>query len=418
MSRLRILAVALLLPMTNLQLFAQQTAGSPVKLVATLRGHTRSIQQIKFSHSGEIIATGSNEGTIRLWRTGTGESLGTITGDQNLAVSNMSWSSDDRWLAIEYQGKKVSELAVWDVSSGPTPIIRERVEDIYLFEWSPNGHTFLTVEQNQKISIWDFDSKPLTHTLSSAFASDKPFTVYFVADGQRILMKSGDGPFQLWDVATGKLVNTYPGNAYISGWYPSRYNRFLISSDVNIYETGTGRLLTSTSGGSKAISFSPDGKTVLTVSYDDPEKWRHRQSYLSIQKTVGGEELSAFRVPEGISRIFWSPDGKTMAIMALEFNTRLIDVATGRENGRLPYGICWPWTPFGSDGCEDIKFSADGKMLLKEKEPIKLWDAKTVSLIQVLQAAHLPAVFSPTDGQLLATRSKDKKSVLLWRLER
>ena len=72
----------------------------------------------------------------------------------------------------------------------------------------------------------------------------------------------------------------------------------------------------------------------------------------------------------------------------------------------------------GSDGCEPIKFSADGAVLLKEIEPIKLWDTKTVSIIAVLKSAHLPAVFSPTNSQLLATRSEDKKSVLLWRLKR
>jgi WD40 repeat protein len=128
--------------------------------------------------------------------------------------------------------------------------------------------------------------------------------------------------------------------------------------------------------------------------------------------------LLAFQVPESIREIIWSPDGKRMAIVGLTFNTRLIDAATGRENGQLPYGNCWPWTLIGSDGCEPIKFSADGEMLLKGKEPIKIWDAKTVSLIKVLKAARLPAVFSPTNGQLSATRSEDKKSVLLWRLQR
>jgi WD40 repeat protein len=130
------------------------------------------------------------------------------------------------------------------------------------------------------------------------------------------------------------------------------------------------------------------------------------------------EELIPFQIPEGIHDIVWSPDGKTLAIIGLEFHPRVIDAMTGREYGRLPYGNCWPWTMCGSDGCEPIKFSADGELLLKAKQPIKVWDTKTVSLIAVLKGARLPAVFSPTDGQLLATRSEDKKSVLLWRLKR
>lgn len=422
MKRSRILAVALLLSITH-QLVAQQTPGSSAEVVATLRGHTKSILQIEFSHSGDIVASSSRDGTVRLWTTVTGESLVTIAVDPDSEISNMNWSSDDRRLAITYRSKKSWQLVVWDVPNGQ-PIISRRFQDISLLECSPDGRTFLTLDHELKLQIWDVNSKQLTHTLTPALTTTESYTVSFVANGQRILTASAGKAIQLWDVSTGKLLDTYPANTN-DPYFPRKNpplvsldKGFLVSGDVNIYGTDRGRLLTSIPGESIPISFSPDGKTVLTVSYDPAEKWRHRQSYLSSRKIDDGEELMAFQVPEGIFKIFWSPDGKTMAIMGLEFSPRVIDAVTGRENGRLPYGNCWPWTMFGSDGCELLKFNADGAVLLRQKEPIKLWDARTVSLITVLKAAHLPAVFSPTNGQLLATRSEDKKSVLLWRLKR
>ena len=423
MNRSKILAVALLLAITSSQLSAQQTLVSSAEVVATFRGHTKNISQIEFSHSGEIVASSSRDGTVRLWTTVTGESLATIAGDQNSEISSVSWSSDDRRLAITYRSKKFWKLTVWDVL-GQRPIINQQFQDISLLEFSPDGRTFLVLDQRLKLQIWDVDSKQLTHTLTPALTSTEPFTVSFVAEGQRILTASEGKATQLWDVATGKLIDTYPANTYDP--YSPRHDvplvsldkRFLVSGDVNIYETSTGRLRTLITGGSSPISFSPDGQSVLTISYDVNEKRRHRQSYLSRRKIDGGQELTAFQVPEGIFKIFWSPDAKTMAIMGLEFHPRVIDAVTGREYGRLPYRNCWPWTMCGSDGCEPIKFSADGAVLLKEKEPIKLWDTKTISLIAVLKAAHSPAVFSPTNSQLLATRSEDKKSVLLWRFKR
>ena len=421
MNRSGILAVALLLSITP-QLTAQQTPGSSVEVVAMLRGHTKSILQIEFSHSGEIVASSSRDGTVRLWTTVTGESLVTIAGDQNSEISNMNWSNDDRRLTITYQSKKSWKLTVWDVPTGQ-PIISQSFPDIILLECSPDGRTFSTLDHEFKLQIWDVDSKQLTHTLTPALILTESFTVSFVANGQRIVTASAGKMIQLWDVATGKLIDTFPAHTYDS-LYPTRVplvsldKRFLLSGDVNVYETGTGRLLSSITGGKSPISFSPDGKTVLTVSYDPYEKSRHRQSYLSNRKIDNGELLTAFQVPEGIHEIFWSPDGKTMAIMGLEFHPRVIDAVTGREYGRLPFGNCWPWTMCGSDGCEPLKFSADGAVLLRRKEPIKLWDTRTVTLITVLKAAHLPAVFSPTNAQLLATRSEDKKSVLLWRLKR
>jgi len=413
--------VALLLSVTP-QLVAQQTRTSSAEVVAVLSGHTKSILQIEFSHSGEIVASSSRDGTVRLWTTATGASLVTIAGDRDSEISNMNWSSDDRRLAITYRGKKFWKLAVWDVPTSQ-PIISQRFPNIVLLECSPGVRTFLTLDHELKLQIWDVNSKQLTHTLTPALTAKEPFTVSFVANGQRILTASAGKAIQLWDVLTGTLIDTYPANTYGSS-YPrddvpllSWDKRFLLSGDVNIYDTDTGRSLPSVTEGKRPISFSPDGKTVLIVSFDNVEKSRHRQSYLSNRKIDDGEALVAFQVPEGIEEIFWSPDGKMMAIMGLEFDTRVIDAVTGREYGRLPYGNCWPWTMCGSDGCEPIKFSADGAVLLKEKEPLKLWDTGTVSLITVLKAAHLPAVFSPTDGQLLATRSKDKKSVLLWRLK-
>ena len=423
MSLLRILAVALLLP---IQLLAAEAANSSVELVATLRGHTKTIENVEFSHRGEIVATSSNDKTVRLWSTVTGQHLGTIVGDRDLEVFKLSWSNDDRRLAITYSGKKSREVALWEIPPGQSPVMGRRFEATLLFEWSPNGLTFLTLDHQLNVKVWDASSGRVINTLLPSLAADKSFTVSYVAGGLRILTASHEEPMELWDLATGKRVGTYPPNTYINGYssnFPSALmpifsldRSFLISDNVNVYKAETGELLTSFKDGEYPASFSPDGKSVLTVRFDT-EKYRHRQSYFSLRRIDSGQELSVFQVPQGIHDIVWSPEGGTIAIVGLEFNTRIFNTATGRENGRLPYGNCWPWQLFGSDDCEPLKFSADGAVVLKAKEPIKLWDTRTVSLIQVLKPAHFPAAFSPTDAQLLATTSKDKKSLLLWRVK-
>jgi WD40 repeat protein len=346
--------VALLLAATSMHVLAQQSSGGSAELVATLRGHSKNIRNIEFSPTGQLIAASSKDGTVRLWSTDSGESLTTIAGERNSEASELKWSSDDLRLAITYWRKKSWELVVWDILPRQAPVINQRFKSVHLMEWNPDGHTFLIVDNELNIEIWDVVSKQLTHTFTPALSSDNPFTVSFVADGQRILTAPADGPAQLWDVATGKLVDTYPANTYIRRANHPR------------------RLFTPFSRGSGPIALSPDGRIVLTVREDAETKERHRQSYFSTRTIDNGALVASFQVPEGMYEIVWSPDGKTLAIVGLEFNTRLFDVTTGRENGRLPYGNCWPWTPFGSDGCEPIKFSADGEMLLKEKEPIKL----------------------------------------------
>ena len=210
MSSLRILAVALLLLITSNPLLAQKTSGSSAEVVATLRGHTKSISQIEFSHSGEIVASSSNDGTVRLWRTATGESLATIAGHKNSEVYELDWTSDDRRLAITYYGKSWG-LVVWDVPTERS-IIRQRFPDTSFLECSPDGQTFLTLDGELKLHIWDVNTGQLNHTLTPALVSNESYTVSFVADGKRILTAAETGPIELWDVATGKLIDTYPAN--------------------------------------------------------------------------------------------------------------------------------------------------------------------------------------------------------------
>lgn len=415
MTRSRILAVTMLLAFVTIPLRAQHA-----ELTATLRGHTKKIEAIEFSHSGEILAASSKGGTVRIWSTVTGVSLATIAGTWE--VFRMDWSDDDRQLAIAYRGEKAWQLVVWDVTAAKS-IFSQQVEAIYRFEWSPDGRTFLTLDQRRQVQVWDVKSGHVTQTLRPVFSLYLPRLATFVADGRRILTSSVNEPVQLWDVVTGKLIDSFPANLQKQN-YPipvpqilSLDKRLMFSGNVNVYETATGTLLGPIKGDKNLVSFSPDGKAVLTVGYDVEEKVFHRQSNFSLRRIDNGEELSVFRVPEGVWEIFWSPDGKTLVIDGT-FSPRVIDVVSGRENGRLPYGNCRPGTWFGSDGCEPIRFSADGALMLKVKDPIKVWTTTSVSLVEELKAAHVPAAFSPSDSRVLATASADRKSVLLWRVKR
>jgi WD40 repeat protein len=425
LSRPTILALALVLSLTT-QLHAQTPTRNSVELIATLSGHTKSIQEIAFSPRGEIVAASGKDGTVRLWRVATGDSLGTIVGPKSTEVSQLNWSGAERRLAITYRLKKSWELVMYEISATQPPNVSHRLQIAQFVEWGPDSRTFLAWDQQWNLKLWDAVAGEPIHTLTPKAVPEKALTASFVASGERVLTASEDGAVELWDVSTGKLVATFPPNTDVHGpgfqspdvpvvgIYTSD-KRFFISGNREVYEAASGLLVTSIKDEESPVSFSPDGKTLLTLRYEDLNKSRHRQSYLTLRTIATGKELLTLQVPEGISGgVFWSRGGEKVAIMGHEFSTRVFDTATGRDNGRLPYGNCWPWQLCGSDGCEPLRFSADGAVLLKEKEPIKLWDAENVSLIKELKNAHLPAIFSPTD-RFLATRSEDKKSVLVWR---
>ncbi|HKS08762.1 MAG TPA: hypothetical protein VJS13_04395, partial [Pyrinomonadaceae bacterium] len=347
---MRILAIALLLSSTSVQLLAQNATRGAVELITTLSGHTKSIEQIEFGRSGDVIATSSKDRTVRLWNVVSGECLATIAGD-GAEPSKLNWSDDGRRLAITYRRDKTWEVVVWEAPANRLPIAGRRFPDAYFYEWSPDNRSFVALNGEVKLNIWDAVSGQLTQTLNPEPAT---YIVAFVTAGQRILTASDYGPVQLWDVATGKLVRSYPTDECVnSGNYPALLRPVL----------------------------SPDKRVLLrgAVKNDSVEKSPH--TYLTMREIDDGKELLTFQMPEGVQQIFWTPDGKTLAIVGLEFGPRLIDTATGRETARLPFENCWPWTLWGSDGCEPLSFNADGAVVLKAKEPIKLWDTTTVTLI-------------------------------------
>lgn len=132
---LRIPAIALLLSLTSVQLLAQNATGSGAELITTLSGHTKSIEHIEFSSSGDVVATGSRNRTVRVWNVVSGECLVTIVGD-GADLSKLNWSGDGRRLALTYRSEKTWEVVVWEVPANRPPIVGKRFPGAYFYEWS------------------------------------------------------------------------------------------------------------------------------------------------------------------------------------------------------------------------------------------------------------------------------------------
>lgn len=72
------------------------------------------ILSIAFSPDGNIFATGSSNGAIRLWRGRDGQAIRTLEGHSDW-VSSVAWIGDARLLA---SGSYDSTVKFWDVASG------------------------------------------------------------------------------------------------------------------------------------------------------------------------------------------------------------------------------------------------------------------------------------------------------------
>jgi WD40 repeat protein len=423
---------------------AQAQPNSNAQLQWTLKGHKRSIVEILFSPDGETIATGSEDGTVRLWNARTGQARATLKLTKRLEWMLLVWSPDSRQLATcWYRGFGINKEAnIWDAQTGALlSTLAEHKSSLNGLEWSPDGRTILTASDDGTVKLWDAATWQLRRTIEyqqvdvrretgslllAIFTRKKipdPLNIHarFADRGRTIVIYSSNELPQLWSVEGQPIAPLYTASdriAHANNSYPyylppllSRDGRFIAiteSGDTRLWDARTGQLRRAFDVES-AHGFSPDGSTLVTASWESSK-------VLKLWDVETGERLKVWKKSvESVSNIYWSPEGQSMIVNGGgDTKARLLDANTGAVKAKLPYEGCGESLFSTGLGCEPFIYSADGRVASKLTGPLKLFSTATGDELATLPETNRRAAFSPTDARLLAARSRDKKSLLLF----
>ncbi len=153
-------------------------------------------------------------------------------------------------------------------------------------------------------------------------------------------------------------------------------------------------------GGVNSASFSPDGWRIVTASGDNTARLWDAES---------GEEIRALRGHEGwVTSASVSPDGRRIVTASEDRTARLWDAVSGSEIRALP----------GHEGgVTSASFSAGGRRIVtaSRDRTVRLWDAVSGEEIRALRGHAgwvTSASFSP-DGRRIVTASEDR-TARLW----
>lgn len=243
--------------------------------------------------------------------------------------------------------------------------------------------------------------------------------IMFSPDGALIATGSEDETVRLWDTRTGELKAILRGEEKLE-WEEQKWglNRLYLATR-KFPDAYVGPLKEEVDGGARKLAVSPDGRRILTLKRKEPRNPLENYAMLKLWDISTGQvKMYLERVPQGVSGVYWSPDGKTVIVEGSGgTKARLMDVVTGRVKAKLVYTTCTgdSWS-FGYDYCFGYTFNADGSIFLKEEYPLKLWSTNAGEYLGELKRAQMPVIFSPADRELLLTLSKDKRAALLWQV--
>jgi WD40 repeat protein len=373
------------------------------------------------------LAAGRENGTADLWD---------FPGTARAALSQLRVEDggEVKSLAFDPTGGRLAaagpagDIVLWDLRTSQSEILKGDGKPIASLAFRPDGKILAAAGDGRAVVLWDLEAgKPAAAPLAG---HDAPVAaVAFHQEGTVLASAGEDGKVILWKPdATQRLGRPLLGHGdEVWAVAVSPDGRRLVSGEgsqdlarasgatgtVRLWDlpSGTGAVLSGSSGPTRAVAFSPDGLRIAAGSRDADgalHLWR-----LENGKTV---ETAHWNAGKPVNALVFSPDGASL-FAAEGRDLEQWDLGSEPPRGRTLAthpGTIW-----------SLLFRDAGKTLLAGDETgqIVVWDAATGRQKSVIKPHPAPpqilaALAESTDGRLLAAASRegDTRCVYLWRM--
>ena len=337
-------------------------------LVNELEGHTDTILSITYSPDGRYIASGSRDGTVRLWCALTGKEIKKFFGHKYGTVVS-AFSTNGKFLfANPFSSNDGETSKIWDIETGKEVV----VDGLGCF-----------LGYNESKSLCCFRGENST--------------------------------VRIYDTLTGKIVSILRGHAdFVDSVSYSPDDKYVATSDgeaIRIWEIKTGREIKKLNTCTWVKGFSLDGNYIIGQYFDgDYMKWNLKTGKIMTAPSSDIEKFSYNICYASNKRNIISSDYKSgkIRILDAETNSLIYTILHGKDYDYLTYtpegfftGTEWAMKNLvhivdgmdviGIDQVYDKLYRPDLVAAKMRGEDISEY-AKEVNLASIVRSGNAPAV--------------------------
>jgi serine/threonine protein kinase/WD40 repeat protein len=354
---------------------------------------------LALSDDGQLVASGGNNWTVHLWRSGTASLIG-----QGLLMNgwvySMAISPDNRQFLVGDGGW----ASLWNVlPQRPTPARLQVKQGVHHLAFGPDLGRVAAMLDGNRVQVFDTGTgqpvgKPLPHRSGTPGLA-------LARDGQTVVTTCYDRQVRVWNALEGKLLwPAWAHPAEVDVVALDGADRRVVTGcrdgKARVFDLGTGKQLAELSHDGQAVTavaISGDGHFVVTGTRDfQVRKWDVATGKVLGKVVRMGGQPESLALTRDARRVLVGTRGDEAA--------RLMDLDTGEPAGPLLRH---------KGPVRAVAISPDEKLLLTSGErdgTSRVWDAATGLPVgpAIRQGGHVRAVAFSADGRTTWSAATDR----------
>jgi WD40 repeat protein/ABC-type dipeptide/oligopeptide/nickel transport system ATPase component len=416
-----------------------------VRVSIAFLGHEGTVNSVAISPNGQMIVSGSLDGTVRLWDI-LGNPIGQPFQGHRDSVNSVAISPDGQMIV---SGSRDNTIRLWNIQGRPIGKPFDGHQGyVTAVAFSTDGQMIASGSWDKTVRLWDLGGNIISQPFYGH--EDVIFSVVFSTDSQMIASGSWDNTVRLWDIQGHPIGKPFWGHereVYSVAFSPDGQKIVSGSRDrtLRLWDLAgslIGQPLSGHEDSVLSVAFSPDGQKIVSGSGDNTVR---------LWDLVGNTIGQPFREHENIVwSVAFSPDGQKIVSGSRDRTLRLWDltgnslaypfkghessvnsVAVTPDEQKIVSGsgdgIVRLWNIQGKsigkafqgheDSVRSVAVSPNGEKIISGSDDgtVRLWDMHGRAIAQPL-CWHGNVIFSVAvspDGEKIVTGSNDG-TVRLW----